>query len=184
MLSIGNNGLYPDKSDRTAGLIQSDTVAIASGKQQPPPHDFLAYCPANRWTIRGDLVERWFAELTTKSVRRGSFASVEDLLHAIRDFLAAWNQHPNPFIWTAGRIDSGETLTMPSNPRTNTARLHSAPWQKADTVQLILGHYTSWNRVRHRHQPASFMLPLPFRCPQREVLWAILGYLENGVCRG
>ena len=48
-----------------------------------------------------NLVERWFAELTTKSVRRGSFASVEDLINAIRDFLTAWNQNPNPFVWTA-----------------------------------------------------------------------------------
>jgi transposase len=48
-----------------------------------------------------NLVERWFAELTTKSVRRGSFASVEDLEKAIREFLAAWNEHPNPFVWTA-----------------------------------------------------------------------------------
>ena len=48
-----------------------------------------------------NLVERWFAELTTKSVRRGSFTSVEDLKNAIREFLAAWNNHPNPFVWTA-----------------------------------------------------------------------------------
>lgn len=48
-----------------------------------------------------NLVERWFAELTTKSVRRGSFASVEDLENTIREFLAAWNENPNPFVWTA-----------------------------------------------------------------------------------
>ncbi len=48
-----------------------------------------------------NLVERWFAELTTKSVRRGSFASVKDLENAIRKFLAAWNENPNPFVWTA-----------------------------------------------------------------------------------
>ncbi len=48
-----------------------------------------------------NLVERWFAELTTKSVRHGSFTSVEDLENAIREFLAAWNENPNPFVWTA-----------------------------------------------------------------------------------
>jgi transposase len=48
-----------------------------------------------------NLVERWFAELTTKRVRRGSFASVEDLENAIREFFAAWNENPNPFVWTA-----------------------------------------------------------------------------------
>ena len=48
-----------------------------------------------------NLVERWFGELTRKRVRRGSFYSVEDLERAIMEFLAAWNQHPNPFVWTA-----------------------------------------------------------------------------------
>src|SRR5487761_513758 len=47
------------------------------------------------------LIERWFAELTTKRVRRGSFYSVEDLEKAIAEFLAAWNEHPKPFVWTA-----------------------------------------------------------------------------------
>jgi transposase len=48
-----------------------------------------------------NLVERWFGELTRKAVRRGAFVSVPDLIHAIEAFLAAWNQHPQPFVWTA-----------------------------------------------------------------------------------
>ena len=48
-----------------------------------------------------NLVERWFGELTSKRVRRGSFGSVEDLERAITEFLAAWNENPKPFIWTA-----------------------------------------------------------------------------------
>jgi transposase len=48
-----------------------------------------------------NLVERWFAELTQKSVRRGSFHSVDDLKRAIAAFLAAWNAEPVPFVWTA-----------------------------------------------------------------------------------
>ena len=48
-----------------------------------------------------DLVERWFAKLTSKRVRRGSFHSVEDLEKAIAEFLAAWNEHSRPFVWTA-----------------------------------------------------------------------------------
>jgi transposase len=48
-----------------------------------------------------NLIERWFAELTTKRVRRDSFHSVEDLAKAIAEFLAAWNEHPKPFLWTA-----------------------------------------------------------------------------------
>jgi transposase len=48
-----------------------------------------------------NLVERWFAELTSKRIRRDSFYSVEDLEQAIMDFLKAWNENPKPFLWTA-----------------------------------------------------------------------------------
>jgi len=48
-----------------------------------------------------NLVERWFGELTRKAVRRGAFVSVKDLIRAIEEFLAAWNQNPKPFVWTA-----------------------------------------------------------------------------------
>jgi transposase len=48
-----------------------------------------------------NLIERWFAELSQKAVRRGVFHSVEDLQQAIREFTAAWNANPSPFVWTA-----------------------------------------------------------------------------------
>jgi transposase len=48
-----------------------------------------------------NLVERWFRELTQKAVRRGAFVSVPDLVQAIERFLAAWNENPRPFVWTA-----------------------------------------------------------------------------------
>jgi len=48
-----------------------------------------------------NLVERWFGELTSKRIRRGSFVSVPDLKRAIDEFLEAWNEQPKPFVWTA-----------------------------------------------------------------------------------
>jgi len=48
-----------------------------------------------------NLVERWFAELSQKAVRRGVFRSVADLEKAIAGFMAAWNANPTPFVWTA-----------------------------------------------------------------------------------
>ena len=48
-----------------------------------------------------NLVERWFKELSDKAIRRASFVSVADLQAAIDEFLAAWNQNPKPFVWTA-----------------------------------------------------------------------------------
>jgi len=52
-----------------------------------------------------NLIERWFAELTNKRIRRDSFFSVDELIAAINEFLAAWNQNPKPFVWTA-TVDS------------------------------------------------------------------------------
>jgi transposase len=52
-----------------------------------------------------NLIERWFAELTNKRIRRGSFLSVPDLVAAIQEFLRVWNENPKPFVWTA-TVDS------------------------------------------------------------------------------
>lgn len=48
-----------------------------------------------------NLIERWFGQLTQKRIRRGSFLDVADLIAAIEEFLAAWNEKPKPFVWTA-----------------------------------------------------------------------------------
>jgi len=47
-----------------------------------------------------NLVERWFAELTNKQVRRGVHRSVAELEAAIRAFIDAHNADPKPFVWT------------------------------------------------------------------------------------
>jgi transposase len=46
-------------------------------------------------------VERWFAGITEKRIRRGSFTSVPSLEKAIREYLNYNNEHPKPFVWTA-----------------------------------------------------------------------------------
>lgn len=47
-----------------------------------------------------NLVERWFAELTEKQIRRGSHRSPRELVVAIETFLKGTNESPKPFIWT------------------------------------------------------------------------------------
>lgn len=47
-----------------------------------------------------NLVERWFALVTDKVIRRGSFDSVRQLERAISRYLESWNQDAKPFIWT------------------------------------------------------------------------------------
>lgn len=49
-----------------------------------------------------NLIERFFREITDKQIRRGSFASVRQLIDAITRFIDAHNADPEPFVWTAG----------------------------------------------------------------------------------
>jgi len=44
-------------------------------------------------------VERWFALLTDKLIRRGVHTSVQELEKAIRDWIRTWNADPRPFTW-------------------------------------------------------------------------------------
>ena len=47
-----------------------------------------------------NLVERWFAELTNKRIRRDVFRSVKELETAIREYIDVHNEAPKPFVWT------------------------------------------------------------------------------------
>src|SRR3954451_15348978 len=47
-----------------------------------------------------NLVERWFAEITNKRIRRGVFRSVRELESAIRQYIDVHNEAPKPFVWT------------------------------------------------------------------------------------
>jgi hypothetical protein len=47
-----------------------------------------------------NLVECWFSILTRKQVRRGTYASVPELIAAIGRFIASHNEHATPFVWT------------------------------------------------------------------------------------
>ena len=47
-----------------------------------------------------NLVERWFAELANKQLRRGAYRSVPQLKAAIQEFIDAHQADPKPFVWT------------------------------------------------------------------------------------
>jgi transposase len=47
-----------------------------------------------------NMVERFFAEITQKRIRRGTFTSVAELKDAIHDYLDRHNADPKPFVWT------------------------------------------------------------------------------------
>ena len=50
-----------------------------------------------------NLVERWFATLTEKQLRRGVHRSTRELEKAIKRYLEIHNEQPKPFIWTKTR---------------------------------------------------------------------------------
>jgi transposase len=65
-----------------------------------------------------NLVERWFAELTNRKLRRSAHRSVTALETGIRKWINEWNKDPKPFVWTktaayCSRIsESGHQLSV------------------------------------------------------------------------
>jgi transposase len=58
-----------------------------------------------------NLVERWFAELTTKGLGRGRHRSVAQLKRSIQSWIDTWNQNPRPFVWTKTADEILDTIT-------------------------------------------------------------------------
>ncbi len=63
------------------------------------PHWHVHFTPTSASWL--NLVERFFAAITTQRIRRGTFRSARELEQAIQDYLETHNQDPKPFIWTA-----------------------------------------------------------------------------------
>jgi transposase len=57
-----------------------------------------------------NLVERWFAELTNRKLRRSAHRSVTELEADVRAWINAWNADPKPFIWTKTADEILDTL--------------------------------------------------------------------------
>jgi transposase len=62
------------------------------------PRFVLHFTPTNSSWL--NLVERWFAELTNKRLRRGAHRSVRELNADIRAWIDTWNENPRPFVWS------------------------------------------------------------------------------------
>jgi transposase len=58
-----------------------------------------------------NLVERWFAELTTKKLQRGTHRSVRALNADIRAWIQTWNDNPRPYVWTKTADQILDTIT-------------------------------------------------------------------------
>ena len=72
------------------------------------PRFHLHFTPASSSWM--NLVERWFAELTNRKLRRSAHRSVTELEADIRKWVNEWNKDPKPFVWTKTADEILETL--------------------------------------------------------------------------
>ena len=72
------------------------------------PRFHLHFTPTG--SSRINQVERWFGFLTGQLLQRGVHQSVQALEGDIRAWVADWNQHPRPFIWTKTAEEILESL--------------------------------------------------------------------------
>ena len=63
------------------------------------PRFHLHFTPTSSSWV--NMVERWFAEITSKRIRRGSFKNVKELIMVIKQYIESHNQNPKVFVWTA-----------------------------------------------------------------------------------
>ena len=55
-------------------------------------------------------VERWFGFLAEQKIKRGAHKSVQALEKDVRAWIADWNTHPRPFLWTKTAEEILESL--------------------------------------------------------------------------
>ena len=79
------------------------TPAIRNWLLKHPRFTFHFTPTSSSWM---NLVERWFAELTNKMLKRSAHKSIAALTADLNTWIAAWNDNPKPFVWhkTADQI--------------------------------------------------------------------------------
>jgi len=78
------------------------------------PRFHLHFTPTSSSWI--NLVERWFAELTSRKLRRSAHRSVTELEADIRAWISEWNKTPRPFVWTKTADQILETIAAYLQP--------------------------------------------------------------------
>jgi transposase len=88
------------------GLDVHVVLDNVSTHKTPAIHRWLAAHPRFRLHFTPtssswlNLVERWFAELTTKNLQRATHRTVRELNTGIRAWIETWNDNPRPYVWT------------------------------------------------------------------------------------
>jgi transposase len=77
------------------------------------PRFHLHFTPTSASWI--NLVERWFAEPTTRKLRRGVHRTITELNTDIEDWNEHWNENPKPYAWTKTADETLNNLTRYCN---------------------------------------------------------------------
>lgn len=93
--------MSPARQDKVLALAAAALGTKAEDHHQDSLEDATTTTSAS-WL---SLVERFFAEITSRPIRRGSYSSVDDLEATIYDYLAQHNEKPKPFKWTKTAAD-------------------------------------------------------------------------------
>jgi transposase len=78
-----------------------------SAHKAEPIRTWLAHPKRSRWHLHFtptssswlNLVEGWFAQLTERRLKKGTFSSFDELCQAIEVWAEHWNDDPKPFVW-------------------------------------------------------------------------------------
>ena len=89
------------------GLAVHVVLDNLSAHSAPPVAQWLEHPRRQRWHLHFtptsaswlNLVEGWFAQLTNRRLKSGSFTSVAALTEAIELWASHWNDDPKPFVW-------------------------------------------------------------------------------------
>jgi transposase len=92
-------------SKETNGYLLGENVAGRFALHFIPTH--------SSWL---NMVERWFAEITNKRIRRESWESVAQLTKAIREYIQAWNTSGRKFVWTKNAGDVLSSIEKARQP--------------------------------------------------------------------
>jgi transposase len=82
------------------------TPAIHTWVLKHPRFTFHFTPTSSSWM---NLVERWFAELTNKLLRRSAHKSIAALTADLNAWITAWNDNPRPFVWHKAPTRSSTT---------------------------------------------------------------------------
>ena len=137
------------------------------------PRFVLHFTPASSSWL--NLVERWFAELTTKKLQRSAHRSLRALNKDIREWIETWNDDPKPYVWTRTADQILESIATYCN-RITVSRSLVAPFADRTCAALAADSLSPLSRADSTGERGSLLRrgvrPLDLRELQRKRLGA------------